>query len=79
MKIVILPWPPKSPDLNLIEAVWVRLKRNLKSSYEDKQDLIKDAERIWKAIPSEFIISLYNSMTNRIQAVIDAEGGPTHY
>ena len=25
-KIEVIPWPPKSPDLNVIEKTWIKLK-----------------------------------------------------
>ena len=77
--IYVLPWPPKSPDLNLIEEVWAWLKNGLKRSYRDVEELEEDIIYIWESIPSEFIKKLYDSMKNRIQAVIEAQGGPTDY
>ena len=77
--IYVLPWPPKSPDLNLIEAVWARLKDGLNRSYEDSEQLQEDIIFLWENIPSEFIANLYNSMRERIRAVIEAQGGPTDY
>ena len=77
--IYVLPWPPKSPDLNLIEEVWAWLKNGLKRSYRNVEELEEDIIYIWESIPSEFIKKLYDSMKNRIQAVIEAQGGPTDY
>jgi len=77
--IELLPWPAKSPDLNLIEEVWSMLKRNLKRSYSDVESLEKDVKKAWKSLESTYIKTLYGSMGRRIQAVRDAEGGPTDY
>jgi transposase len=77
--ITILPWPPKSPDLNLIESVWALLKNRLKNSYETREDLVEDIVNVWYSIQSKHIVNLYSSMKDRIQAVIDAKGGPTDY
>ena len=77
--IELLPWPPKSPDLSLIESVWNFLKKNLKSSYQSREELEKDIVRCWKNISSEYIGHLYSTIKDRIQAVIEAQGGPTDY
>lgn len=78
-EITILPWPPRSPDLNLIEAVWSQLKYKLRRSYNNREELVKDIENCWKDISVEFIQNLYLSMNRRILAVIEAKGGPTDY
>ena len=77
--IYVLPWPPQSPDLSIIEVVWARLKDGLKRSYDSREELQKDISFIWKNIPSDFIDKLYSSIPDRIKAVIEAQGGPTNY
>lgn len=76
--IIILPWPPKSPDLNLIEGVWAWLKNQMKMSYQSLEEQ-EDVINIWEKLPFELVNNLYGSMKARIQAVIEAEGGPTEY
>jgi len=77
--IEVLPWPPKSPDLNLIESVWSELKSNLKRTYENRQDLEEDIYHSWNSLSIEYIKNLYDSMCDRISAVIESEGEPTRY
>ena len=77
--IYVFPWPNRSPDLNLIESVWAKLKDGLKRSYDSSAELKEDVINAWDHIPSEFIENLYDSMKSRIQSVIDNKGGPTHY
>jgi len=78
-QIEVVSWPSKSPDLNLIESVWSYLKDKLQRSYDSVEELEEDVLNQWKAIPFWFIENLYNSFPRRIQAVLDAEGGPTKY
>ena len=77
--IEVLEWPPKSPDLNLIENIWAELKRRLKRSYERREDLVEDIYNCWNSISVDFVQKIYMSMNDRILAVIAAEGGPTKY
>lgn len=56
--IYVLPWPPKSPDLDLIENIWSKLKDGLKSSYRTQEQLQQDVINIWKSIPSDYITCL---------------------
>ena len=78
-QIQVLPWPPKSPDLNLIEAVWSQLKSKLKRFYKDYEELVQDVKNSWNSLTITYIQNLYNSMNRRILAVIEAEGGPSRY
>ena len=78
----LLPWPAQSPDLNPIEHVWHYIKVKL-SGYEHKassiEELWKRVDYEWNEVPKEYITKLYRSMPARVQAVIDAKGGPTKY
>ena len=78
-EIEILDWLAKFPDLNLIESVWSKLKSQLKKSYEDREELIEDIIRSKNFISSDYIVKLYSSMRNRIEAVINSNGLPTKY
>jgi hypothetical protein len=83
-----IPWPPYSPDLNLIEHVWNWMKNWIQEHYwharytASKLSLAQLRQIIleaWNAVPDSYIESLYNSWRARCQAVIDANGGPTRY
>ena len=39
----------------------------------------KIAQKVWNNITPDYLQSLYKSMPERMQAVIDAEGGHTKY
>ena len=77
--IEILEFPPKSPDLNLIEGVWDELKAQLKRSYKDPQELLEDIFRNWNNITMDYIQILYDSMKDRVRKVYETKGGPTDY
>jgi len=75
-----LVWPSRSPDLNLIEDVWGRIKFSLRGqTFETEDELWRELQIQWRNIPNEFIEKLYQSMPNRIQAVISSQGGNTKY
>ena len=48
-EIEVLPWPAKSPDRNLIEEVWSRLKSKLKGSYNSTKELEEDVGECWES------------------------------
>nr|CCA28305.1 hypothetical protein ALNC14_144490 [Albugo laibachii Nc14] len=87
-RIPTIEWPPYSPDLNLIEHVWVSMKRHIQDNYlrrsyldqtisrHDLRELIQEA---WDLIRDEDIAKLYDSWWDRCDAVIRANGGPTKY
>ena len=74
-----LEWSPQSPDLNIIENVWMYLKRRLKVLYHDQDELKKDVTRILNDIEISFVIKLYESLPNRCNEVILRKGEPTRY
>ena len=64
-----LSWPAQSPDLNIIENVWLYIKRKLQSrsgAVKSKTDLIEEIRRIWSEITPAYIQSVYGSIPTRI-------------
>jgi hypothetical protein len=80
--IPTLPWPPQSPDLNIIENVWRTLKIQLKRRVNDiktKQDLIDAVQDIWYKLPLHYIQSLFQSFSTRLKTVMRGKGQITKY
>jgi hypothetical protein len=78
----VLPWPPNSPDISIIENLWdhlahrVQARRPHPTSEEDLWVLLQEE---WYRIDISFIMNLYNSLPQRIFAVYKANGGNTRY
>ena len=75
-------WPPNSPDLNPIENLWHILRTNITKREPrpmKKQELIDALQEEWKRLDMDKVNKLIESMPRRMQAVIDAKGGSTHY
>lgn len=82
-----ISWPPFSPDLNPIEAVWNKMKDFIQQNYPDLSNgrsrsfdqvrvIVREA---WESISAEELMELVSSMPARCQAVVDEDGGPTKY
>uniref|UniRef100_A0AAY5K9D4 Uncharacterized protein n=1 Tax=Esox lucius TaxID=8010 RepID=A0AAY5K9D4_ESOLU len=50
----VLPFPPKSPDLNVFRHIW---------------DAMQHVE-VWGSFPTEYLLNLVESMPHRISACI---------
>lgn len=73
----VVEWPAQSPDLNLIEALWMDMETELGETWGRVGDVetLQDVLRlVWEKIPKERLSSLVQSMPARLQAVIDAGG-----
>ena len=79
--IDVLEWPPHSPDLNPIEHLWYRLKKNVYDVRPDieevggnvdhVQEVLYDAlEQAWVRIEGKIMEDLVKSMERRVKAVI---------
>lgn len=80
-------WPAFSPDLNPIEAVWNKMKDYIEACYPDlpngrqrTYDQLRQIVReAWDSTTEQDLRELVDSMRDRCQAVIDADGGYTKY
>ncbi|KAH8033495.1 hypothetical protein HPB51_013354 [Rhipicephalus microplus] len=77
-------WVPKGADLNIIKAVWGRIKvrlcrKGLHSSSAD--ELWSTVEEEWIRLQNErsFIDNLYAPLPSRLQDVIAVQGAMTRY
>ena len=85
-EIELIPWPPKSPDLNIVKLMWAKLKEGRILRYgnnppRNPQLLWDQIVEIWDDLAQDFDYchTLVDSMPRRCQAVIDAGGMWTRY
>lgn len=77
--------PPFSPDLNPIEDIWNWMKDYIKLAYEIEKtfnsydNLRRVVKEAWEAVPLEKLVERLETMPQRCQDVIDAEGGYTNW
>ena len=77
-----LPWPAQSPDLNLIEALWLDVETELGEIWgrvADIETLEACLKTAWELIVETRLEGLIASMPERLEAVIAAGGGATRY
>ena len=73
---VLQDWPAQSPDMNIIEHVWGRMKEETwKTKPKNLDELWEACKTAFFAIPDDFINKLYESM----DAVLQAHGSHTRY
>ena len=74
--------PPQSADMNPIEHVWSYLETKLRkraSLPANNRELEEALKEEWENIEVRYVITLYESMTRRVKALMDAKGGYTKY
>lgn len=77
-----LKWPSRSPDLNPIENIWNKLKREFHRewyNHRSRRTTQLMLRYAWSSISIEYVNRLINSMPSRMQQVIDAKGGSIKY
>ena len=88
--VEVMEWPPYSPDLNPIEHLWYRLKELVYTHHPElmevggnddkvRTELTKAMLDVWPKVEDELKHDLIDSMTTRINAVLDAEGWYTRF
>ena len=80
LRVKVMDWPSMSPNLNPIEHLWGILKWKVEmrkvSNIRQLRDVVMEE---WKSIPVATCESLVNSITRRVKAVLDNDGGHTKY
>ncbi|RPA76828.1 hypothetical protein BJ508DRAFT_213303, partial [Ascobolus immersus RN42] len=75
-------WPPQSPDLNLIEALWGDMEVFLGQNWgraKNETELLQMCEAAWASISPNRLLDLCRGMRARLEAVIAAGGKATPY
>ena len=78
--IKVIDFPPYSPDLNPIENIWGKIKKQiLKKEYQTLAVLMKDIEKEWDSITDNQLKNYSSSMKDRIHSCLLLEGMITKY
>ena len=81
-EVTSMEWPVKSPDLSIIENIWLYMKRELQKSAVDittKNDLLREIQSVWRNIELDYMRNLYQSISDRLNDVIEMRGHLTKY
>ena len=81
-QIRTLPWPARSPDLNIIENVWEELVRHVYKRgrrFETLEELESQIRTAWANITTDYLFKLYRSMSRRLIQIIEKKGAETGY
>ncbi|CDF36453.1 unnamed protein product [Chondrus crispus] len=79
--ISTLPWPAKSPDVNIIGNVWGVMARMVYARgklYQNVEDLKVAIEEAWSTVGSGLLLTLYKSLPCRMHATNSCYDPATH-
>ncbi|KAJ4429346.1 hypothetical protein ANN_26351 [Periplaneta americana] len=85
-EIEIINWPPKSPDLNVIENLCAELKKIRTATYAHRRP--RNRDELWNQVvdtwedlvgDQNLVHNLVTSMPDRLRAVIEADGMWTRF
>lgn len=79
--LTLIKLPPKSPDLNPIENLWGKMVQQWDTSQaRTRENLKRHVYNIWDSFRGKNVCeNLVGSMRQRLQDVLNAEGGYTRY
>ena len=78
--MVVMDFPPQSPDLNRIENLQEHLKREkVKHDPTSKDNLCSVLNQCWNNLKPAVLRNLVDSMPGRVKAVLKAKVGHTKY
>ena len=81
-EVTSMEWPAQSLDFNIIENIWLYMKRELQKSAVDittKNDLLLEIQSVWRNIELDYIRNLYQSIPDRLDNVIKMKGHLVKY
>ncbi len=75
----MMDWPSMSPDLNPIEHLWGILKWKVEERMVSNIHQLHDVVMEFKMTPVATCEALVNSMSKRVKAMLENNGGHTKY
>lgn len=75
-------WPAQSPDMNPIENIWLKLKRDIEkqtANIHTENELMTVVRHSWESIPPSYVQELYSTIPARLQEVIRMKGNLTKF
>ena len=79
-RIDVLEWPCNSPDLNIIEFVWQKMKTRVQQVHLKTLEELKAVLReVWASFTQNELEEMVESMPRRIHEVIAKKGDATKY